>query len=645
MNKMANAGHLFSLTYGDGNFFEKAGVTLNQDEIIYFDEGFTVKVRKKYYYTDAIYWDITVVNPSDKNSLQIKDFKTLDIAVPMSRPILTVTKGTWQANIEHDFMREKQPLTEKVELSCSCGRSSQTVMPYFSIDSENGNEGLLCALGWSGQWKCEIQANDGNVNIKAGIQDTDFYLLPGEELYLGSGIAVHYTDNNRAAQNRFRGIMRDMSPLGKEGRCEHLPVSLSFWGSAKQNELINISNYIKSEDVDIDIIWVDAGWFHPQNLPHRDAWVAFNGEWEVDPEVCPDGSYGKASEVMHKNGHGFLLWYEPERASENSSYAARHPEAFLHVPLEQDPIYCSFAHLVPDEHKWRLKNGLVNLGCELGYNFMYDLLADGIRKHGIDWLRIDFNTYPQPYWSYNDIQSRKGITQIKYVNGLYRLLDQLMTTFPHLMIDNCASGGSRLDIEMQKYSLALWRSDCQCNCDRDPEVIQAQSMGTAEWFLCCTGAGAKNALDDKYRFRSSYSSGTNITVMCDELLDKNTEYIVKNELDFTLYKKLKAEFDSVRACCNGDYYPLSVQSPDDHTVWCAWQYEKDNIGVLQAFRRKDAPEAEYLLKMHVEQGKTYKFYNFDTDESFTLTADKLADGLTVTLNEPYSSLILRYEII
>ena len=644
MNKVQNVGKLFSLTYGAEDFFLKASANITRDTDVYTADGLTVKVTKRYFYDDAIYWDITLVNPSDKNSLNVKDVKTVDITVPIPDPVLTVTKGTWQANIEHDFMREQKPLTEPVHVSCACGRSSQWTFPYFSIDSENGNCGLLCALGWSGQWKCDISRDNENVHICAGVEDTDFYLYPGEELYLGSGIAVYYNDNNRAAQNRFRGIMRELSPLGKEGRPQNLPVCMSNWGNIDQDTIIKAVDMFKKEGVDYDIFWIDAGWFNPQDLPARDAWVAFCGDWELAPGLCPNGTYGEASKYIHDNGLGFLLWYEPERASENCKFAVRHPEAFLHVPLEYDPIYGSFNHLVPDEYKWHLKNGLVNLGCELGYNFMYNMLADGIEKHGIDWLRIDFNTFPRSYWEYNDIQSRKGITQIKYINGLYKLLDALMTNYPHLMIDNCASGGSRLDIEMQKYSLSLWRSDCQCNKERAPEVMQSQSMGTAEWFVSCTGAGGKNVFEDKYRFRSSYSNGTVVSVSFVNTKEDVLKYI-GDGVDFTLFKKLKAEFDSVRECYNGDYYPLSVQSPDDHTVWCAWQYEKGNKGVLQAFRRKESKDASYVLNMHFEADRSYKFYHYDTNETFTLKGSELAGGLTVTLDEPYSSLILRYEII
>ena len=183
MNKVQNIGKLFSLTYGAEDFFLKASANITRDTDVYTADGLTVKVTKRYFYDDAIYWDITLVNPSDKNSLNVKDVKTVDITVPIPDPVLTVTKGTWQTNIEHDFMREKTPLTEPVHVNCTCGRSSQGTFPYFSIDSANGNCGLLCALGWSGQWKCDITNQNGNVRICAGVEDTDFYLYPGEELY------------------------------------------------------------------------------------------------------------------------------------------------------------------------------------------------------------------------------------------------------------------------------------------------------------------------------------------------------------------------------------------------------------------------------------------------------------------------------
>ena len=51
------------------------------------------------------------------------------------------------------------------------------------------------------------------------------------------------------------------------------------------------------------------------------------------------------------------------------------------------------------------------------------------------------------------------MTEIKYITNLYRYLDAQVAQNPGLMIDNCASGGRRLDLEMIRRSIPLWNSD------------------------------------------------------------------------------------------------------------------------------------------------------------------------------------------
>jgi len=37
--------------------------------------------------------------------------------------------------------------------------------------------------------------------------------------------------------------------------------------------------------------------------------------------------------------------------------------------------------------------------------------------------------------------------------------DDLLRRHPHLIIDNCASGGRRMDLETMSCSVPLWRTD------------------------------------------------------------------------------------------------------------------------------------------------------------------------------------------
>ncbi len=51
------------------------------------------------------------------------------------------------------------------------------------------------------------------------------------------------------------------------------------------------------------------------------------------------------------------------------------------------------------------------------------------------------------------------MTEIGHIEGLYKMWDDLLARHPGLRIDNCASGGRRLDIEMMSRSFAVWRTD------------------------------------------------------------------------------------------------------------------------------------------------------------------------------------------
>jgi alpha-galactosidase len=97
------------------------------------------------------------------------------------------------------------------------------------------------------------------------------------------------------------------------------------------------------------------------------------------------------------------------------------------------------------------------------------------------------------------------MNEIRHINGLYALWDALLARFPGLIIDNCASGGRRIDIETLRRSVPLWRSDYQCVWDADAEATQTQHMAIAYW-LPHSGTGNGFGIGDTYKARSCYSS-------------------------------------------------------------------------------------------------------------------------------------------
>ena len=75
------------------------------------------------------------------------------------------------------------------------------------------------------------------------------------------------------------------------------------------------------------------------------------------------------------------------------------------------------------------------------------------------WIRWDFNTSPLDVWNSMDAPDQKGLAQIRHIMGLYSVLDRLMASCPDLLIEGCASGGRRIDLETVKRSHTFWKSD------------------------------------------------------------------------------------------------------------------------------------------------------------------------------------------
>ncbi|MBP5206826.1 MAG: alpha-galactosidase, partial [Clostridia bacterium] len=95
------------------------------------------------------------------------------------------------------------------------------------------------------------------------------------------------------------------------------------------------------------------------------------------------------------------------------------------------------------------------------------------------------------------------MNEIKYIMNLYRLWDDLRAKYPDLIIDNCASGGRRIDIETLQRSVPVWRTDAFCEPDCDADAIQTQTFGFNR-FIPCAGGACKRP-GDTYAQRSAYS--------------------------------------------------------------------------------------------------------------------------------------------
>ena len=116
-----------------------------------------------------------------------------------------------------------------------------------------------------------------------------------------------------------------------------------------------------------------------------------------------------------------------------------------------------------------------NLGDPAALSWLEDHLSTIIGREKIDWYREDFNG-PGPYkvWRKNDEVEkgktglpRVGLTENFYIQGHLALWDTLRSRRPGLLIDSCASGGNRNDLESMRRAVPLLRSDYEMTKDAE----------------------------------------------------------------------------------------------------------------------------------------------------------------------------------
>lgn len=513
-------------------------------------------------------------------------------------------------------------ISRPVEYKNVSGRSSEDNAPFFNIFM--ANEGVIFAIGWSGTWNCRITRGEEFVNLKTKIDDVGFCLLPGEKIRTSSIVIMNYKGDNADGQNKWRRFVKEhISPVGKNGRPDKLPICAGIWGGMSDKDIFERLNIIEKNKLEYEYVWMDAGWYGGENVGEsvdefEGDWGRHTGDWRINS--AHQNKLVDVTEKIRSLGMDFLLWFEPERVRCSTPVATQHPEYFF-----------------------TCKNGgenmLLNLGDEKAWQYCFDMLSEHIDKLKIKFLRIDFNFEPSDFWRENESEQRRGINEIKYIMGLYRLWDELLAKFPGLLIDDCASGGRRIDIETMRRSVPLWRSDAACPADYPCNYNQNHNVSFGTW-IPYSGTGTGRGYD-LYRIRSAYAGGMTTNY---SFSSRNSFADTPEKLE--LLQHMLEEYKRVRPYFYADLYPLTKVSENDD-IWFAAQYNRpeNGDGLLQVFRRENACGTSACYKLRgLKPEKSYTFTDADGGSSVTLSGRELAEhGIEISIDEPRTAKIYFYE--
>ena len=563
----------------------------------------------------AVDWVLRFRNDGGQDTPVLEGARTLDAVWGIDKAeALAVHRSLGSGAVRTDFQPLSSALGDGDSLTFAPrgGRSSDGELPFYHVQWPGG--GVTVAIGWSGQWQAQV-ARDGGIRIKTGIDLLRTRLRPGEEIRLPRVLMAFWDGNDhQRAWNLYRQVaLAHYVPRLDGGIVFPVIAKNTAYDELRNaNEENQLEIIEAAAKVGMEAYWLDAYWFEGYFPGGVGNW-AIPIENTVRAKDYPRG-LAPLSEACRRHGLKFVLWFEPERVAKGTHIDRTYPQWVL--PAGEGGT------------------GLFNLGDPEARQWMTDYLCRCIEAYGIDVLRIDFNISPLAHWRAADAPDRQGMTEIRYVMGLYRMWDEILERFPAIFIDNCASGGRRIDLETNMRSIPMWRSDYNDNNVRrgDPIADQGMTMGLSTFMPLSAGPVWRA---DPYFWRSANVAGP---IVYWDL--RREDYSVEQ------CRLAVKEARELRPYFLGDLWHLTANTTDPH-VWAAYQYHRpeEDDGFACLFRRGDCPYPMMDMSLRgVGADARYEvryFYGYELARTDVRSGEQLR-GLRVEIPEKRRSLLLRY---
>jgi alpha-galactosidase len=179
-------------------------------------------------------------------------------------------------------------------------------------------------------------------------------------------------------------------------------------------------------EVGCEFFCIDAGWYDESG-----SWWDSVGEWLPSKSRFP-GGLGEVIEHIRSKGMVPGLWLEPEVVGVRSPMARRLPEkAFLQRNgvriVEHQRYHLDLRHPAAIAHLNQVVDNLVNV-------------------YGVGFFKLDYNIDPGAGTDVDADSIGSGL--LDHNRAHLKWLDAVLDRYPDLVLENCSSGGMRMDFAM-----------------------------------------------------------------------------------------------------------------------------------------------------------------------------------------------------
>ena len=392
---------------------------------------------------DIISRSAKLINTSEE-TITVDRMMSTQIDFASADWVLSTFHGAWAREMKRFDISVN---AGKVVNESYCGCSSNRANPFIMLSkADTGEDHGVCYgfnLIYSGNHYEAVEVSAfGKTRVVCGINPRSFQFVvePGESFEAPEAVMTYSKKGFNGMSQNMHAFVRECIVRGT-WKKKVRPVLLNSWEAAyfeiNESKLLKLAKAGKEAGVELFVM--DDGWFGT-----RDDDTQSLGDWYANTKKLPNGVAGLAKKV-NDLGLDFGIWVEPEMVNVNSDLYRAHPEWVMEIPGKP--------------HSESRNQRILDFSNPEVVDYMTKQMEDVFSSGNIAYVKWDMNRIFSDYYSQALPANRQKEVAHRYMMGLYKMLESLNKSFPHILFEGCASGGNRFDLGMLCYFPQIWASD------------------------------------------------------------------------------------------------------------------------------------------------------------------------------------------
>lgn len=324
--------------------------------------------------------------------------------------------------------------------------------PFVAVEDTRYDVLWGAQLAHEASWQMELFRHDDCLNLSGGLADREFghwmkNVEPGE---------IFETPTAILSVCRGGGIDNISQRLTQAGQKyvneqpeqeQSLPIVFNeyctTWGNPSHENIAEIVNAIKGKGFEYFVI--DCGWFKEEGVP----WDISMGDYNISDALFPNG-LNETVNVIRESGMRPGIWFEID----NVGRASKAYEFTDHLLKRDGQVLTTY-----NRRFWDMNDPWVK-------DYLTKKVIGLLKDYGFEYMKMDYN---DTIGLGCDGSESLGEGLRKNMDASVEFVRQVKDEVPGIILENCASGGHKLEPLMMSVTAMASFSDAH-ECEEIPII-------------------------------------------------------------------------------------------------------------------------------------------------------------------------------